>query len=37
MVIFIDALKDPSEFTKLIDEQWGCYAKVIKKANVKAD
>jgi hypothetical protein len=37
MVILIDAVKDSSEFSKLIDEQWDVYAKVIKKANVKAD
>jgi tripartite-type tricarboxylate transporter receptor subunit TctC len=31
------AYKAPSEFSKLIDDQWGIYAKVIKEANIKVD
>jgi hypothetical protein len=31
------AYKNPSEFSKLMDEQWGIYAKVIREANIKVD
>lgn len=32
---FSVAYKNPAEFAKLMDEQWGIYAKVIKEANIK--
>jgi tripartite-type tricarboxylate transporter receptor subunit TctC len=34
---FSVAYKNPSEFSKLMDEQWGIYAKVIREANIKVD
>jgi tripartite-type tricarboxylate transporter receptor subunit TctC len=34
---FSVAYKNPSEFLKLIDEQWNIYAKVIREANIKVD
>jgi tripartite-type tricarboxylate transporter receptor subunit TctC len=34
---FSVAYKNPSEFSKLMDEQWGIYAKVIKEANIKVE
>jgi tripartite-type tricarboxylate transporter receptor subunit TctC len=31
------AYRNPSEFSKLMNEQWDIYAKVIKEANIKVD
>ncbi len=34
---FSVAYRNPSEFSKLMNEQWDIYAKVIKEANIKVD
>jgi tripartite-type tricarboxylate transporter receptor subunit TctC len=34
---FIVAYKAPSEFSKLMNEQWDIFARVIKEANIKVD
>jgi tripartite-type tricarboxylate transporter receptor subunit TctC len=34
---FIVAYKNPAEFSKLMNEQWDIFAKVIKEANIKVD
>jgi tripartite-type tricarboxylate transporter receptor subunit TctC len=34
---FTVAYKNPAEFGKLIEDQWGIYAKVIKEANIKVE
>jgi tripartite-type tricarboxylate transporter receptor subunit TctC len=34
---FSVAYKNPAEFSKLMDEQWNIYAKVIREANIKVE
>ena len=34
---FSVAYKNPAEFSKLMDEQWGIYARIIKEANIKVN
>jgi tripartite-type tricarboxylate transporter receptor subunit TctC len=31
------AYKNPAEFGKLIEDQWGIYARIIKEANIKVE
>jgi len=34
---FSVAYRNPSEFSKLVNDQWDIFARVIKEANIKVD